>query len=77
MSGIKDRIEQKRNQLSKMVCMKVCEKDVLDLMTVDAGLKKVGKRSRAEIYDESNIRFNIKTGGCPRRMEVCPGTQDG
>jgi len=46
-------------------------------MTVDPGLKKVGKRSRAKIYDESNIRFNIKTGGCPRRMEVCPGTQDG
>ena len=72
-----NRVEQERDQFCEMVRMKVGEKEMFYLVTIDLGSKEVGKGPRAEIYDEPDICLDVETRRRPFRMQVRPGTEDG
>jgi len=70
------RVEKKRDEIGKMVRVKMGEQHMRDPMAVHAGFDEVHQRARTKIHQERLIRLHQIAGGGAGGMHVCTGTEN-
>ena len=71
--AVDDGIEEKGNEIRKMICMKVGKEDVSDSMSIDPGLHEIDQCAGSEIQQENLIGLHKISGRSTGGMHVGAG----
>lgn len=75
--GVDYRVEEKRDEIRKVVRVKMGEENVRDLVPVHSGLNEIHQGARAEIQQNSVIRLHQIAGRSAGGMDISAGAENG
>ena len=77
MLGVDQGIEEKRDEIGKMVGMEMRKQNVGDLMAIHTALDQIHQRTRAKVQQHGVVRLDEIPGSGAGRVDIGAGTENG